>query len=280
MHRYQNKYLGVCSLQFGNQVYPQATFYEITESEISEMTCLAEEDELSSHSPPLSEASLPKGLPPKKRKRRRMIRYDIIFTVDKGLIRLSPDHVFFTLSRDAVTECLTDAAPHKVHYFFLYSCFFSLLYFNFFFQQLLMSFFTPPSSSGVTCGCHAPATTTSTTSTTAATSIMGEDAGYKTKLEEFAAVCVTSCRMQQQQQFLDGSKVESSSASSHVNNMILSNVSYELYVAIKQMVNPYEILCQNMTELVKRFILSFVIYLKSKIYPLFLSLSLSADETS
>lgn len=219
VHRYQNKYLGVCSLQFGNQVYPQATFYEITESEISEMTCLAEEDELS---PPLSsDASLPKGLPPKKRKRRRMIRYDIIFTVDKGFIQLSPDHVFFTLSRDAVTECLTDAAPHK----------------------LLMSFFTPPScSGGVICGCHAPTTITTT---------MVEDAGYKTKLEEFAAVCVTSsCRIQQQQ-FLDGSKVESSSSSSHVNNMILSNVSHELYVAIKQMVSPYEILCQNMTELMK-----------------------------
>lgn len=114
MHRYQNKCLGVCSLKFGSQVYPQVTFYEITESEISEMTCLAEEDELSSNSPPLSDATLPKGLPPKKRKRRRMIRYDIIFTVDKGFIRLSPDHVFFTLSRDAVTESLTDANPHKV----------------------------------------------------------------------------------------------------------------------------------------------------------------------
>ncbi|CAO3653012.1 unnamed protein product [Mucor hiemalis] len=212
VHCYQNKCLGVCSLKFGSQVYPQVTFYEITQSEISEMTCLAEEDELSSNSPPLSDATLPKGLPPKKRKRRRMIRYDIIFTVDKGFIRLSPDHVFFTLSRDAVTECLTNASPHK----------------------LLISFFTPPSCSGMTCGCHAP---------------MMEDSGYKTKLEEFAAVCITSCKMQQQQHhFSDGLK---SNSLSGVNNMILSNVPNELYVAIKQMVSSYEILCQNMTELMK-----------------------------
>lgn len=85
----------------------------------------------------------------------------------------------------------------------------------------------------MTCGCHAP---------------MMEDSGYKTKLEEFAAVCITSCKMQQQQHhFSDGLK---SNSLSGVNNMILSNVPHELYVAIKQMVSSYEILCRNMTELV------------------------------
>lgn len=51
-----------------------------------------------------------KGLPPKKRKRRRMIRYEIIFTVDKGPIHLSPEHTFFALPRDAVTECLAETS--------------------------------------------------------------------------------------------------------------------------------------------------------------------------
>lgn len=39
-----------------------------------------------------------------------MIRYEIIFTVDKGPIHLSPEHTFFALPRDAVTECLTDTS--------------------------------------------------------------------------------------------------------------------------------------------------------------------------
>lgn len=44
-----------------------------------------------------------------------MIRYEIIFTVDKGPIHLSPEHTFFALPRDAVTERLSESIPHKVY---------------------------------------------------------------------------------------------------------------------------------------------------------------------
>lgn len=142
VHRFQNRCLGVSGIKSGSHVFPHATFYEITESEISE---IVSSTKLSSSSPPSSSSStahhhnqqqqqqhevsspeeeshiqdsssssMIKGLPPKKRKRRRMIRYEIIFTVDKGPIQLSPEYTFYTLPRDAVTESFTDSAPHKV----------------------------------------------------------------------------------------------------------------------------------------------------------------------
>lgn len=112
VHRFQNRCLGSCSLTFGSLVYPLATFYEITESEISEINRCegsSPDDEADTALDGLANFALnnTKGLPPKKRKRRRMIRYEIIFTVDKGPIHLSPEHTFFALPRDAVTECLT-----------------------------------------------------------------------------------------------------------------------------------------------------------------------------
>lgn len=68
-----------------------------------------------------------------------------------------------------------------------------------------------------------------------------EEGAFKTKLEEFAAVCSTSCKLT----LPDQSKSEG-----HVNNILLSNVPHELYRAIKQMVSAYEIMCHNMMELV------------------------------
>jgi hypothetical protein len=76
-------------------------------------------------------------------------------------------------------------------------------------------------------------------------------------LEEFAAVCSTSCKLalpsvavvgDQQQPVNKGSNIE---GVGHVNNIVLSNVSHELYRAIKQMVSAYEIMCQSTMELVK-----------------------------
>lgn len=132
VHRFQNRCLGTCSLKSGSVDFPQVTFYEITESEISESKLHQEvsspEEDGTPESPPNSLDGLAnfalsnnntcnnniKGLPPKKRKRRRVIRYEIIFTVDKGTVHLSPEHTFFVLPRDAVTECLTESIPHKV----------------------------------------------------------------------------------------------------------------------------------------------------------------------
>ncbi|GAA5805912.1 hypothetical protein HPULCUR_011438 [Helicostylum pulchrum] len=227
VHRFQNRCLGTCSLKSGSIDFPQVTFYEITESEISESKLHQEvsspEEEHTPESPPnnnnnsldgLANFALNnnniKGLPPKKRKRRRMIRYEIIFTVDKGPIHLSPEHTFFALPRDAVTERLNESIPHK----------------------LIFSFF--PQSCGISqnlqCACHSYPPP------------IVEEASFKTKLEEFAAVCSTSCKLT----LPDQSKSEG-----HVNNIILSNVPHELYRAIKQMVSAYEIMCQNMMELMK-----------------------------
>ncbi|KAG2236791.1 hypothetical protein INT48_006975 [Thamnidium elegans] len=212
VHRFQNRCLGTCSLTSGSIDFPQVTFYEITESEISESKLHQEvsspEEEPTPDSPPnnnldgLANFALNnnniKGLPPKKRKRRRMIRYEIIFTVDKGPIHLSPEHTFFALPRDA----------------------------------LIFSFF--PQSCGISqnsqCACHSYPPP------------IVEETAFKTKLEEFAAVCSTSCKLT----LPDQSKSEG-----HVNNIVLSNVPHELYRAIKQMVSAYEIMCQNMMELMK-----------------------------
>ncbi|OBZ88924.1 GATA transcription factor 14 [Choanephora cucurbitarum] len=60
---------------------------------------------------------------------------------------------------------------------------------------------------------------------------------FKTALEELAAVCSHSCKHTSQ----DGK--------GHVTNAMLSNVSFELYRAIKQMVFNYEQMCQNMMAL-------------------------------
>lgn len=84
-----------------------------------------------------------------------------------------------------------------------------------------------------------------------------EEGSFKTKLEEFAAVCSTSCKLT----LPDQSKSEGL-----VNNIVLSNVPHELYRAIKQMVSAYEIMCHNMMELVIKIHPSFFfccIYLNS-----------------
>lgn len=62
----------------------------------------------------LASCALSNGMLPKKRKRRRTIRYDVIFTMDKKVSTLSNEHTFYAFPREAVTECLTTTAPHKV----------------------------------------------------------------------------------------------------------------------------------------------------------------------
>ncbi|KAG2192414.1 hypothetical protein INT47_007880, partial [Mucor saturninus] len=136
VHRFQNRCLGSCSLTFGSIVFPLATFYEITESEISEINTRCDGSPDDDAFTPINTTAdntaldglanyalntTTKGLPPKKRKRRRMIRYEIIFSVDKGPIHLSPEHTFFALPRDAVTECLTETS--KVKTVFICLCF-------------------------------------------------------------------------------------------------------------------------------------------------------------
>jgi hypothetical protein len=122
VHRSQERCLGISTLQIGDQVYPNCTFFEITESEISEVCSSSsghQEEESVPESPTssldgLASFALNNGISPKKRKRRRTIRYDVIFTMDKKVSTLSNEHTFYAFPREAVTECLTTTAPHKV----------------------------------------------------------------------------------------------------------------------------------------------------------------------
>lgn len=110
-HRFEQKCLGVACIHVGDKTIPQCTFYEIIEStEISE-TSSPEQEELlvysdeSSSLDGLASFALTKSLPPKKRKRRRMVRCDLVFTVDA---------TFYSFPRETLVECLTTTVPHKV----------------------------------------------------------------------------------------------------------------------------------------------------------------------
>jgi hypothetical protein len=115
----QSRYLGVSSIKLGTQVFPFCIFYEITDSEISIVNRVkkvkleqeSDEDEI-----PLSPTALDcpaKTLPPKKR-RKYLVQYEIIFSVEEGATPFSKDFTFYSLPQNAVTECLTETAPYKV----------------------------------------------------------------------------------------------------------------------------------------------------------------------
>lgn len=121
VHRSQERCLGISTIQIGSQVYPNCTFFEMTESEISDVCSASSSPHQEDESVPESSASLLDGLASfalhrgmKRRKRRRTIRYDVIFTLDKKVSTLSNEHTFYAFPREAVTECLTTTAPHKV----------------------------------------------------------------------------------------------------------------------------------------------------------------------
>ncbi|KAI8050143.1 uncharacterized protein B0P05DRAFT_563249 [Gilbertella persicaria] len=184
MPRLKSRYLGMASLQLGSLVYSTCTFFEIAVSENSESSSSEEEEEVP------SDGLDP--LPPKKRKRpMNKMKRTLVFCTDKTDV-MSCHQAFYTFPRNAVTECLTQMAPHK----------------------MVFSFF-PCASVGP---CEPM------------------EGSFKTALEAFAAVCSNSCQYHH-----DG----------HVNNAMISNVSHELYQAIKYMVSNYEAMCQNMVALMK-----------------------------
>lgn len=118
-HRFQQKCLGVACIHIGNVTVPRCTFFEIIESaEISDASpeqeeCTFHSDESSSLDG-LASFALTKSLPPKKRRRRRMLRYDLVFTVDKKADHITSLGTYYSFPREALTECLTTSTPHKV----------------------------------------------------------------------------------------------------------------------------------------------------------------------
>ncbi|KAI8969650.1 hypothetical protein BDB01DRAFT_816510 [Pilobolus umbonatus] len=231
IHSIQHRYLGKSSIKLGSYLFPFCTFYEVIASDSSDasnqkiynsMEVSSPDDDHSSVLPESTPSSLDglaafalnsnhvKVLPPKKRKRRRVVQSDIIFTLEKEAYQISPKHIYYCFPRDAMTECLTESAPHRV----------------------LFSFY--PKSSGIShfspCDCHSYSFP------------VLEEGLYRTKLEEFAAVCSTSYRLA----IPDQSKTDGKPVS-----LIMSNVSVELFRALKLMVSSYEVMCQNMMDLMK-----------------------------
>ncbi|KAI7905425.1 uncharacterized protein BX663DRAFT_549427 [Cokeromyces recurvatus] len=225
VHRFQHRLLGVSSVQLGAKTFPHCTFFEMTESEIiDEEIIISPEQAEPMHTIPNSEklcdgtTSLKMDLDPKKNNySKRLIRYEIIFT-NKKLSMPSPGHIFYIFPQDAVTECLTTVAPHKV----------------------IFSFYPYHFTRKSPCECILKRKDDDDDD---------DDDGktsFKTKLEEFAAVCSNSCRLS-----ITNSSLHKPDENVHVNNMLISNVSSELFLAIKQIVLAYETLCQNMMELMK-----------------------------
>jgi hypothetical protein len=69
-----------------------------------------------------------------------------------------------------------------------------------------------------------------------------EEASFKTKLEEFAAVCSNRCKLTLPDQT---SKTEGFGMS-----IIISKASNELYLSMKQLASAYETMIQNAMNLV------------------------------
>lgn len=191
---FQTRCLGVCRMELGSTVIPHCTFYELTESEITEISSFKEE--MTDESP---------ALPPKKRKRTRVIRYDLLFSTDPASGQVGFDQqVLYIFPREAMTECLTQSAPHKV-----------LLYCNgggqwdvFIYKneiQILYSFYQEP-------------------------------LGVETKDERLPEEIGGSLGCRQ--------------AKNDAITIMISNVPQKLYCAMKQTVSSYELMCQNMMDLV------------------------------
>ncbi|KAI7871753.1 hypothetical protein BDF14DRAFT_1758602 [Spinellus fusiger] len=216
-------------------------------------------------------------LPPKKRKRHRVVRFDIVLCLcqdspdSAAWATLSPHHTYYIFPRDAVLETRQTSPPFEV-----------------FFSFYLPTSVDSSSMLHALCSCHGHAGS--------------YQVSYKTKLEEFAAVCSNSCRLTaaaaaaatataaaaatttptstptaatttpttptattaaasgtstssmrhespQQRRMTDpGAKA---SQTNHVLNMRISDVSHDLYIALKQTVAGYEAAYEKMTHLMK-----------------------------
>jgi hypothetical protein len=137
--RIQYRYLGNASIQSGSHSCSNAMFYEITESELSEIafdhkknhtgsnssTCSSDEvvtmatSEITPPAVILDSEKSPMALPPKKRKRRRVIRYEVIFCLENDTERDFRDTIldsrqYYLFPREAIVESLNDTPPLEV----------------------------------------------------------------------------------------------------------------------------------------------------------------------
>ncbi|KAG0165720.1 hypothetical protein DFQ28_008130 [Apophysomyces sp. BC1034] len=181
------------------------------------------------------------ALPPKKRKRRRLLRYDIVFCLPPhnhtgDMDQLLHEFDYYVFPHEAVAEALNSTVPFEV----LFS----------FHLRKLTARLPNPLQTGCSCCSHLSETLNVT-----------EEGLYKTKLEEFAAVCSSSYRLTThaqtytpQRRLTDPGRpclFEQLNPECHVVNIQMTGVSRELYQAIKQAVSGFEVTCQNMMELMR-----------------------------
>ncbi|KAF7727450.1 hypothetical protein EC973_007519 [Apophysomyces ossiformis] len=187
-----------------------------------------------------SEKSL-MALPPKKRKRRRLLRYDIVFCLPPrnhtgDMDQLMHEYDYYVFPHEAVAETLNDTDPFEVLFSF----------------HLRKSSTRPTNtlSTNPACCSHSPETPD-----------VVEEGLYKTKLEEFAAVCSSRYRLTThsssytpQRRFTDPGRPclsEQLNSECYIVNVQMAGVSRELYQAIKHAISGFEVSCQNMMELMR-----------------------------
>lgn len=123
--RMQSRYLGTASVKSGSFFYTSALFYEITESEISEVAFKAQNNSSGSSACSSDEVAVLDSekstmtLPPKKRKRRRVLRYDVIFCLllnsDKSRHQnLLDSRQYYLFPREAIVASFTENPPFEV----------------------------------------------------------------------------------------------------------------------------------------------------------------------
>jgi hypothetical protein len=132
--RIQYRYLGNASVKSGSHFCSNAMFYEIAESELTEIsfdpkknesnssTCSSDEvvtmatSEITPPAVILDSEKSPMALPPKKRKRRRVIRYEVIFCLENSDFRdtILDSRQYYLFPREAIVESLNDTPPLEV----------------------------------------------------------------------------------------------------------------------------------------------------------------------
>lgn len=137
--RIQYRYLGNACVKSGTQFSSNAMFYEIAQSELSEnskknhqngsnsSTCSGDEvvtmASTSEITPPppmaviLDTEKCPMALPPKKRKRRRVLRYEVIFCLETAKDfqhTILDSRQYYLFPREAIVESLNDTPPLEV----------------------------------------------------------------------------------------------------------------------------------------------------------------------
>ncbi|CAO3631272.1 unnamed protein product [Cunninghamella echinulata] len=186
------------------------------------------------------------ALPPKKRKRRRLVQHCVIFSITKNsnpntthdVSSLTSNGTYYIFPNDAMIEAINNTTPFQI------LCTFQPSKTSTSIQHALDIF-----NSGSKDEINTPTT---------------QNIKYRTKLEEFAAVCSSSSRLQatylrdpSQRRLTDPGQKSSffSTGTTYFShetrpiNIEIIGASSDIYYALKHTVSVYESLCQKMVDL-------------------------------